>query len=638
MQWLSFLAVLLLGRILQLSLLYFTEMPNGGAYVDNWASFMPYAVVNELGYIAAIAAVALALSLVLKKGERIVKSIAFVVACTYIGLSGGDAELMRWMGQHLCISYFTTYASAASEPGLVGRIFFGGLWHFLASIFLAIGLMAATWLALFKLKPKIQITNKLNFAIVGILAVVSVAGITSTDWLNPSTKRFKRIAPVFYNFGHEFTYIFKGDSEPEDYRMGIEFLGGDPDQKYPFYRKVQNEQQNLDAFANLPLEQKPDIVMLTIETFRGWTADIRKPEMCALMPNLCELAKSGVYFAHAYSVGYPSVEGFLGMQTGVWSHPEKSFLSERGATRMRSLPGILNHAGYHRIVLTATEPSFDNLVPWFEKWYDYNEFDSRNQNDVSLANRFIELYRERPKGKPVFFNWMSTTMHVPFTLPKGYHDGSQEGKTPAERYEQTLAYMDSAIGIVINEVKNSDRAGNTIFVLAGDHAYPTTAQNVEYQSGMNPGFVWIPMVFSGVNVPQGVIENRPVSQGSIAQSILDLLNLDVSGNFPNKSLFAKDSLGSVTMAEHFGNALSFRLGEAALFTDSLSYYVYMDGKDVVAEATNEVVEDMGSIGDRFVRGKIKNVNADDIRVKLQAAVNAWEWVVDKNLLNPEYDE
>lgn len=629
MQWLFYFLVIFVGRLYQLSILYFADMPGGGNYVENIGHFLPCAIFTELGYISCLVLILFALSKLFSKKEKIVKIIALILGAVYLGFSGGSDELMRWMGQHLTISYLQTYSNAVSEPGLVGRIFLGGLNHFLLSILGALFFITCSWFAVFKIGPKFKVPQKFGVSFGISLLVAAIVGLNFTNVTGCSRKDYKRIAPAFYFIGSEIVSVFSHMSEPAAYKAGIEFLGGDPNEKYPFFHKFANEKESFEKFVNKPFEERPDIIYLTIETFRGWTADFRREDVCRLMPNICELAKSGTYYARAYSVGYPSVEGFLGMQTGLWSHPNKSFLSERGNIRTRSLPGILKHAGYYRSLVTATNPSFDNLVPWFEKWYDFSEFDSKNQDDVSIANRFIELYRERPKDKPFFFNWMSTTMHVPFTLPEGY---DQTGKNPAERYEQVLAYMDSAVGIILNEVKNGKRANSTIFVLAGDHSYPTQAQNLKYGNGIHPGFVWIPLVIAGPGIPENFVDERIASQTDIAPTLLNVLGLQVSNNFPGKNLL--DS----AKTEFENRTVAFRLGEVALFTDSLSYYTMVDGDELAAEYTFDVEEDLSSIGERFICGKSRNVKDETLLQQMQNAASAWEWVVDEDLLSPEIDE
>ena len=199
--------------------------------------------------------------------------------------------------------------------------------------------------------------------------------------------RWKRIAPVAFRLVDEIKYKLTEAEKRGDYAEGIELLGGFPLADYPFEDCTasaseceQYRQHDIEQFKARG-DRKPDIIFFVIETFRGWTGDIRVPATCEKLPNICKLAKSGLYFPNAHSVGYPSIEGFLGVLAGVWAHPQTTFLSDYPNTRMRALPEILGEAGYYRMVLTATEPSFDNLHPWFAKWFDYSEYKHVSNGD-----------------------------------------------------------------------------------------------------------------------------------------------------------------------------------------------------------------------------------------------------------------
>ncbi len=618
MKFLCLWVVLLLGRVSQLAWLYFTEMPGGGNYVDRWYRFFPHSIVVELGVISVLVLLIYLLACLLKKHEKLVFGIGVTFSFLYLLLSGANDEMMRWMGQPLTLSFLKTYTNAMSDPHLVGRIFVGGLGHFLGSIFLMLLFTVLSYLVLFRLRFKeIKLFSKL---IPILLLVLAVVGLSSPEWFGKSRMRFKRIAPFAWNFASEIGYNFSHFSVPENYAEGITFLGGNPSAEYPFYKKVENDSLQYQAFKERPLSEKPDIILLTIESFRGYTALVSEERICNLLPNICRLASQGILYSKTTSVGYPSIEGLLGIQVGIWSHPEKTLLSDRSSVSMLSLPDILGKAGYHRMVLTATEPSFDNLIPWFRKWFDYYEYDPKNQHDVPIANRFIELYRNRPKDKPLYFNWMSTTMHIPFSMPEGMEI---ESKEPYAKYERTLAYMDSAVGILLEEVAKSDRAENTIFILTGDHSTPTQAQNNHYGNGIHPGYIWVPLLIAGNGITPKLDTTNVASHTDIAPSILHLLNLNVSNHFPGNNLFKVDSSAR----------FAFRLGDMVVMTDSANYYGNLEENYGVLE-TFLPLDSTKPIAEAFVGNSLKKLEDKALVSKMHAAIEAYEWVIDNNLLFP----
>ena len=608
----------------------------------------------------------------LRGRARKIAGIVFVVlGALYAAAAGTDDEIMRWMGQHLSLSFITTYALAASDMGLVGRVFLGGAWHFLLTTFIALAGIVGTVFLFRKMFAKwsgaavpkgaaVQCGNcadplkrKSNWICLGIALALAITGLTSKNWFAPSNMRWKRISPVAFRLVDEIKYKLTESERRSDYAEGIALLGGFPLADYPFEDCTasaseceQYRQHDIEQFKARG-DRKPDIIFFVIETFRGWTGDIRVPATCEKLPNICKLAKSGLYFPNAHSVGYPSIEGFLGVLAGVWAHPQMTFLSDYPNTRMRALPEILGEAGYYRMVLTATEPSFDNLHPWFAKWFDYSEYKPENQHDVPIANRFRELYAKRPAGQPLFFDWMSTTSHVPFSLPKEYGPTPSD---PEEAYVRSLAYMDSAVGIVMDEVAKGPNADNTLFVLVGDHAFANNAQHrvSNFIGGVHDGYTWVPLIVAGPNIEPKVV-TTPVSQVDIAPTVLDYIFLyGATEFFVGESLLELDPPAAFdgvdyTIVFHAASkhrpVFAFRMGDMTMITDSVTYIANIQDSTLVSafETVLEPTWDTSHPAEGFVTGKvIENAAAKYAETfrKMRAAGHAWEYVINKNKLLP----
>ena len=663
-------------RLVLLCVLYFTDAPTGGPIVDRWYRFFPHTLVIEAGVVMALAFVGGLLCTLLRGRARKIAGIVFVVlGALYAAAAGTDDEIMRWMGQHLSLSFITTYALAASDMGLVGRVFLGGAWHFLLTAFIALAGIVGTVFLFRKMfagwsGAAVQnaaagkngsagkncadpMRRKSNWICLGIALALAITGLTSKNWFAPSNMRWKRISPVAFRLVDEIKYKLTESERRSDYAEGIALLGGFPLADYPFVECTASasecEEYRQQDFAQFKArgERKPDIIFFVIETFRGWTGDIRVPATCEKLPNICKLAKSGLYFPNAHSVGYPSIEGFLGVLAGVWAHPQMTFLSDYPNTRMLALPEILGEAGYYRMVLTATEPSFDNLHPWFAKWFDYSEYKPENQHDVPIADRFRELYAKRPAGQPLFFDWMSTTSHVPFSLPKEYGPTPSD---PEEAYVRSLAYMDSAVGIVMDEVAKGPNADNTLFVLVGDHAFANNAQHrvSNFIGGVHDGYTWVPLIFAGPGIEQKIV-TTPVSQVDIAPSVLSYLRLfGVSKNFvgePLLELVPPDGLCGVDYTIAYQAApkhrpvFAFRMGDMTMITDSVTYIANIQDSTLVSafETVLEPTWDTSHPAEGFVTGKvIENAAAKYAETfrKMRAAGHAWEYTINKNKLLP----
>ena len=661
--WFWFGLTLWSTRLVLLCVLYFTDAPTGGPIVDRWYRFFPHTLVIEAGVAMMLAfAGGLFCTLLRGKARKVAGVVFLALGIAYMVTAGTDDEIMRWMGQHLTLSFLTTYALAASDMGLVGRVFLGGAWHFLRTTFIVIaGIVGTVWLyrkmfAKWSAETVVAVKNRAavrNWICLGIALALAITGLTSKNWFAPSNMRWKRIAPVAFRLVDEIKYKLTEAEKRGDYAEGIELLGGFPLADYPFEDCTasaseceQYRQHDIEQFKARG-DRKPDIIFFVIETFRGWTGDIRVPATCEKLPNICKLAKSGLYFPNAHSVGYPSIEGFLGILAGVWAHPQTTFLSDYPNTRMRALPEILGEAGYYRMVLTATEPSFDNLHPWFAKWFDYSEYKPENQHDVPIANRFRELYAKRPADQPLFFDWMSTTSHVPFSLPKEYGPTPSD---PEEAYVRSLAYMDSAVGIVMDEVAKGPNADNTLFVLVGDHAFANNAQHrvSNFIGGVHDGYTWVPLIVAGPNIEPKVV-TTPVSQVDIAPTVLDYIFLyGATEFFVGESLLELDPPAAFdgvdyTIVFHAASkhrpVFAFRMGDMTMITDSVTYIANIQDSTLVSafETVLEPTWDTSHPAEGFVTGKvIENAAAKYAETfrKMRAAGHAWEYVINKNLLLP----
>ena len=636
--WFAYALLLLLGRVALLCSLYLMKTPFGGPVVENVNKFIWHTIYVEAGIAMAIATCFFAISKFVRgSGVKILKIAAIATAAIYLALAGTDDEIMRWMGQKLSVSFIRTYVLAFTDVELASNIFKGDAFHFLLTVLIVVSF--STLIALITVKTDIskiwpKHTKRNSIALCAML-LLAVAGSTSFWWYNPVERRQVRIKPVIYNLTENFLEIFETDERPANYREGIIALGGNPDAEYPFWKEARDEKRSLAEFREKPLEEKPDIILFTIESLRGWAADMRVEKNCDWTPNLCKLAKNSLYYPYAYSVGFPSIEGLLGIMEGIWSLPRHVLLNSYPNTQMRSISEILREAGYHTEVLIGSDPYFDNGMVWFQQWFDYVEYKPENHNDVAMANRFIEHYNTRPKDKPLFYHWMSASMHIPFDLPE---DMGEKPEDINEAYLRAFAYTDSALGIILNAIDNGPRAKNTLIILTGDHSLANSKQmaSAEKFGQASDGFTWISLLLAGPGIaPQTNVHT--VSQADIAPSILGYLKLDASNHFLGTNLLGcLDSSCTTT----YKPVYSFREGGMGLRNDSLTYLLtQVDGKSPAIALKKDSVPTWNTQEgiEGYVNGCAADVPQDEISratATMRAVSGTWRYIISRNRLMP----
>lgn len=640
----TFVVGLFLFRWLLLLELYFLKTPSGGNFVERPATWFLCASIANVSACAFLSALFSLTSIWRGKISFFLRLTFSFLAWFYLLLCAVDAFLMRWMGQHCSFAFFSTYSISRLDATLASNIVREDWLSFLLSFSILILAFAFfSFLNFFpgknnaKLKAFAFSTPPSAYKTLPFILFLFLLGVISSvvcQTFKPCRIRLSIIQPPHVSLVKEYFYERAHRVKPAHFEAGISFLGGKKESTYPFYKPVENEDSLLEIFRKKPLEEKRDVIFLSLESFRGWSGDFSIESNCARMKNLCALSRVSTIFPYTYSVGYPSTEGMLGLQLGIWSHPSKTFLTSLMNEKTRSLPEILGKAGYERIVQTAAEPSFDNFKPWFEKWFDYVEYDPKITEDILLAQRFKEIYANAPKDKPLYYEWINFITHTPFRVPKSYGEPAQNSN---ERYAQALTYLDSALGIIFETVFSGERAKNTIIAITGDHSV-ANAKSEKRRSELGEAgsaYTWTTFIWFGEDIPKGARIETPISHTDYAPTVLSLLGIQATNHFVGKNLFETEE------KENLHRTFSFRNAYAALRTDSYSLFVHADDSEFSHARKSHIdkLDPTNPIGtliaeeklEKDLEQKILSESADS----LVSAMDAWAWILDNYLLAPE---
>jgi phosphoglycerol transferase MdoB-like AlkP superfamily enzyme len=619
-----FFLIVFIARTVQLGQLYFFKTPSGGAFVERAALGFFCALIADFAAIAILTSI-FALSTLAKGRLRTVFcSATAVITWVYLAACASNDQILRWMGQHLTFSFLSTYSVSRMDSTLAFNVIYDGLFSFGLTAVILLLVLFFFFRVLKKGKsvdvPKITTAG---FATV-LIAIACVCG-NAHNFFKPCHIRWQLIQPPYITLADELEYIREHSQKPENFDTGIALLGGNAQKEFPFFHAVSNEDSLAEAFKQKPMAEKKDVILLSLESFRGWAGDFRIGKNCERMPNLCRLSKEGTTFPYTYSVGYPSTEGMLGLQLGIWSHPNKVFLTNLMNTRSRALPEILGKFGYHRIVITAAEPSFDNFTPWFEKWFDRSEYNPKINTDIPLAERFKEIYTNRPDDKPLYFEWINFVTHTPFNVPSSY---AEPAATSDERYAQATAYLDSAIGIILDAIEKSPRSNETIIVVTGDHsiAGAKSQEKLSELGEANSAYTWTSFIWKGPGIADSLSITKPVSHVDYAPTILHLLGIEASNHFVGHNIFSEET----------HNVISFRHKDAILRNDSIAEFVKVGSPSFTHARIQSKTPDWDTtdvIGGFIAEKKIDR-NIDLQSKALLDAMDSWVWVLDKNLLMP----
>lgn len=462
-----------------------------------------------------------------------------------------DREVLRWMGEHMTVSFIRTYTSVGTV-GVTHDVLSGDtFWTRIMLIFallLILPILAALW--------RIRDEGTLGFSR-KTLAIITLSGLlmASVQYVAPLKRRkLHHIDPGIVRITRSALWDALKLDHPKDpataYQDLIAISRGYPHAEdatdlvvenadYPLWRDDNVGSQPIEQFKQRPLDDTPDILLIVVETWRGWQSGLEAAPLFDGNPKLrALLEEQGSYFPYVHSAGFPSTEGLLGVHLGLWSDPEKVFIIDHLGIRSRALPNILHDAGYHTSALLGFDPAFDNLTPAISRWYEHFEHDPRLDDDEKLITRLIEAYDARDRSQAHLMTLTTRTTHAPYTIPQ--NTGETPADTSEKRYQQTVRYSDVQIARLIEHLQQQPDWDRTLIVLVGDHAQPTPFQRNQQDvfGRYTPGNTWTSLAFMGgyaKDMPQG---RHPftVSLVDIAPTLLSMLDLRAHNHFVGRDL------------------------------------------------------------------------------------------------------
>lgn len=236
-------------------------------------------------------------------------------------------------------------------------------------------------------------------------------------------------------------------------------------------------------------EQKPNIILITIESFSGEfiKAFGNKDN---ITPNYDKLANESVFFTNLYATGTRTVRGMEALTLSVPPTPGNSIVRRPNNQNLFSISTILKQKNYQPYFIYGGDGYFDNMNNFFGgQGFDIVDRNRGNalsddiktkrfqisDNEVSFENAWgicdEDLYKQSMKyadknakaGKPFFQFVMTTSNHKPYTFPNGKIDLPQGNRNAA------VKYTDYALGKFLAEAKTKSWFKNTVFVIVADH-------------------------------------------------------------------------------------------------------------------------------------------------------------------------
>ena len=214
-------------------------------------------------------------------------------------------------------------------------------------------------------------------------------------------------------------------------------------------------------------------------------------------------------------------------------------------------------------------------VPWYvpQKWFDLHPLES------------IETPPYKENDWDDIPDIVSEIDDMPMMPTTEWAIESGEWPKIVQAYLACVSFVDYYVGEILDALKNSTYADNTIVVLWSDHGYrlgekETFAKHCLWEEGTNA-----PLIFAGPGIEKGITNHSPAEMLSIYPTLLELCNLDTYSRNEGVSL-APVLRGETESAGNFA-LTTYGWGNHSIRTVNERYIRYNDGSEEYYDHSND---------------------------------------------------
>ncbi|MEO6034856.1 MAG: LTA synthase family protein [Verrucomicrobiota bacterium] len=301
--------------------------------------------------------------------------------------------------------------------------------------------------------------------------------------------------------------------------------------------------------SSIALKRPHNVVVVIMESFTARFCGATGAKFRAT-PNYDALAKEGILFDRAFSVGTHTAQGVYGTLCSFPHLPDFETMMKQplGQQSFRSLPAILGEQGFETLFLYNGLFSWDNKEGFFRN-HGMQRFIGRNDyknptfvdpdwgvSDLDVFNRAVQEFSDMARRKKPFLGVVLTlSNHSPFNLPKIPGLLPIEGGGEQNQRLNGVHYADWAVGEFIKAARKTSWFDDTIFVFTGDHGFGVPPNLTE----LGLLHMHVPILFYGPAIlgTQHETRHTVASQLDILPSILGILGNDAVHQSFGRDLF-----------------------------------------------------------------------------------------------------
>lgn len=290
---------------------------------------------------------------------------------------------------------------------------------------------------------------------------------------------------------------------------------------------------------DLPTKDKPHILFISLESFRAKNVGCLGAKV-PLSPHFDQLAENGILFTNFHATGNLTNRSIIATLFGIPPAHEPWHLGYYCNLPLIGIPHILSKQGYQTAVIQGGLASFDYGEEFFLKQGFQTVISKR---DIEKPGTSWGVFDEHlmqeaaswleKQKQPTFLNLYTITNHHPWIHPQ---------KTNG--YLNTFAYTDSALGILIEELRKKNLLSKCILFIYGDHGQELEDRTPHYEVNrhLTQDTLHVPLLIYAegrIKTPQMI--DTVASQIDLLPTLLDLMHLEEAHQSLGKSLLRPSS-------------------------------------------------------------------------------------------------
>lgn len=328
-----------------------------------------------------------------------------------------------------------------------------------------------------------------------------------------------------------------------------------------------NIQYPISPMQCAAMESKPNILMVVLES---WRADTMGPEVS---PNTYALAQEGINFLDHHSNGTVTTRGIFSLMYGLAPTYMDNFVANNGVggpVLLNELKaqgydfGVYPSGDIHRLKLTDTSflPIREHVI--------HGEGKDTIEKDIDVLDKMLNKLEQSDESVFGFMFFNST--HYLYYYPEEFEKFTptkkpslldfKAGKPPEpyiNRYKNSIYFIDSLIGKLVQNLKDSGEYENTILIITSDHAEEfadTRPTRFGHGSNYTKYQTQVPLVIHWPGKTHQVMEHRTSSVDVMATLVDEVLNCEnnISDYSNGSNLFDEAVRAVQVMASYYNYA------------------------------------------------------------------------------------